>query len=173
VNEYLVEMCAAGLKVNWGTLLVGLQGPGAYPRLLTLGDIDAFAAARMKSAPSSCQDAVDVVVSLGQGLEATLAELMRRAQTEDVDPSIELRKWRAVLLKREMSRLPARAPYALNALTEFWERFGYPGDSPHVVQGRGNAVTPNEYYTDHNLERTLQAHREWLERETSALRQEK
>lgn len=173
MNDYLAEMERAGLRVNWGTLLVGLRGPGAYPPLLTLGDIDAFASERMKSAPSSCDDAVDVVVALGQGPGATQAELMKKVQAEDIDLSAEVRKWQVVLLKLEMTRLPGQALYALIALTEFWERFAYPGDSPHVVQGRGNAITPNEYYTDQNLARTLQAHREWLERETRALRDQK
>ena len=59
------------------------------------------------------------------------------------------------------------------ALTEFWQNFGFPTDSPHEVQGRVNEITPLEYYDDQNLQRLLSRHRAWIQEEKAALRTHK
>ncbi len=55
-------------------------------------------------------------------------------------------------------------------LTELWVQFGYPEDSPHIIQGRGNNISPTEYYTQSNYDKLYIKNKEWLEKELSFLK---
>jgi len=162
-------MKGAGLAVSWGTLLLGLEGPGKFLPVLTLKDVDSFATGLLKSSMDS-DESVAVLVAVESGSEETHAVLRRLAAMENCSVERELRKWRVVLLKEAMSCLPSDPLYGLLALTEFWERFDYPPDSPHVVQGRGNAISPSDYYSEWNYRTLVQKHVEWIGAETAALR---
>ncbi|HEU4388194.1 MAG TPA: DUF2247 family protein, partial [Blastocatellia bacterium] len=70
-----------------------------------------------------------------------------------------------------LNNLPQDAVYGLVALTEFWQGFGFPPDSPHEVQGRGNTITPLDYYQQENLVRLLACHRAWIKEEKIAIEQ--
>ncbi len=98
--------------------------------------------------------------------------LQRLSQLDGGDPQIELRKWRLVLLEEVLASMPKDALYGLIALTEFWQDFGFPSDSPHVVQGRGNNITPPEYYQEENLQRLVNCHRTWIENERASLKEQ-
>jgi hypothetical protein len=56
-------------------------------------------------------------------------------------------------------------------MNEFWGSFGYPQDSPHVVQGVGNSISPQEYYTEEIAGRALEEHQRWLGLELELLRE--
>jgi len=158
----------AGLPITWGTVLVGWNGPGKRGRLVDGADVAAHAIDAM-----SAGDASQEVVTLA-GLEPDESEAIAKnldllARRERSDLRREERKWRALLLKETLDALPAKPLYALLALSSFWETFGYPDDSPHAVQARGNQIPPAEYYSEANYEAALAAHRTWLQRELAAL----
>jgi hypothetical protein len=166
----LVEMREAGLPVNWRTVFVGWIGPGKHERLLDESDVVAEAGSALDRGENSAEViALASTDSLGSlEIETFLRELAKR---EWSTPAHEERKWRWLLLKEAIESLPSEPLYALLALTEFWEKFGYPPDSPHVVQGRGNHRSPNEYYTERHYRETVQRHEDWLKRELDDLRQ--
>jgi hypothetical protein len=162
--SWLDDMAAAGLPITWGTLLVGWEGPGKHGRLVDADEVFAFAEPLMETLPA------ETVAALADRdeLPRTLRELAAGA-----DRARELRKWRWVMLRRALEELPKEPMYALLALTDFWERFDYPADSPHVVQGRGNQLSPAEYFTDENYRRIVDAHQRWLHDEAAQLTQSK
>ena len=80
-----------------------------------------------------------------------------------------MRKWRLILLQETLDTLPTDPVYALTELTDFWLSFGFPSDSPHFVQGRGNSMLPNEYYTGAFRDRILAGHQAWIEKERAEL----
>jgi hypothetical protein len=51
------------------------------------------------------------------------------------------------------------------SLFDFWAQLDYPIDSPHVIQGRGNNITPEEYYTQENYDNIYNMHVDWLKKE--------
>jgi hypothetical protein len=149
--NYLNDLMDAGLRVSWCTLLIGLEGPGKYPPLVTFDEVCAF------------------VVASSEDPAAARVILQKLAEEEKSEPARELRKWRLVLLKHAMAELPEDPLYGLLALTEFWERFDFPPDSPHVVQGRGNQIAPMDYFTEDNYRRLVQKHKDWIRTETASL----
>lgn len=169
MTDYLADMQDAGIAVNWLTLLLGLDGPGKFAPALALSDVERFATNRAVSSPGSEGGAMEIVAALDGGIEETRAALQRLAGSEKGSAERELRKWRVVLLRQAMSHLPSDPVYGLIALTEFWEQFDFPLDSPHVVQGRGNTLSPADYYTEANFRALVQKHWDWIDREIAAL----
>lgn len=168
---FLDDMRDMGMRVNWRTLLVGLEGPGKHPPTITLGDVSAFASEQHATRTTAeSEDVVAVLVASSDDAGEAREILQRLAEKEESDPERELRKWRLVLLRQAMMDLPADPLYGLIALTEFWERFDFPADSPHVVQGRGNRLDPSAYYTKENYLALVQKHRDWAHREATSLR---
>jgi hypothetical protein len=168
--NYLNELRDTGLEVNWRTLLIGLEGPGKYRPLITLDDVQSFADELLATSTDPPESAVAIVVALSEDPTEAHATLRKLAEEEKSEPSLELRKWRLVLLRHTIVELPEDPVYGLLALTDFWERFDLSSDSPHVIQGRGNQLAPPDYFTEENYRHLLQKHRDWISMEATALR---
>jgi hypothetical protein len=158
--NYLDEFRRAGLAVNWCTIAVGWDGPGSWPRLLTLDDVQRFAESALSAAnPVNERELIDIVAASPNDRDGIDKAIRALAGASTEDRERELRKWRVVFLTEQLLSCPPDPLYGLLALTEFWEKFGFPQDSPHVVQGRGNTMAPNEYYSEENYRRVMQRHR--------------
>lgn len=57
----------------------------------------------------------------------------------------------------------------LMGLTELWLELGYTTDSPHIIQGKDNSISPVEYYTDANYNYLYEKNKYWLEDEVNYL----
>jgi hypothetical protein len=175
----------SAFDVNWTTVLVGWRGLGVlspwpnrwmeFPPLLTADEVAAYARERLAASPNGAEQALlGELLSLdlrAENREEVTAMLNRLSESVGHDAAIELRRWRLVLLEQTLSDMPHDPLYGLTALTEFWQSFGFPADSPHVVQGRGNTVSPADYYQPDNFRKLLAAHTRWIEDERAALRQ--
>jgi len=173
----------AEFDTNWTTILVGWSGLGVlsawpdrwgeFPPLLSADEVAADADERLaSSADTTEQNLIVELLSLDlrtESRETIRGFLQRLSDLDRGDPAIELRKWRLILLEQVLGVMPQDALYGLMALTEFWQSFGFPSDSPHEVQGRGNAITPPEYYQQENLRRLLARHRAWIDDERAAI----
>lgn len=183
----MFERIGATFDTNWTTVLVGWNGLGVlspwpdrwveFPPLLTADELAAYCDERLASASDPAeQDLIVAVLSsdLWTGSREVVSELLTPLSAlSKGDPGIEMRKWRLVLLEGVLAELPKTPLYALIALTEFWQSVGFPADSPHEVQGRGNTVTPSEYYQQANLDRVVARHRAWIENEKAALQKQR
>lgn len=50
-------------------------------------------------------------------------------------------------------------------LTELWLELGDTADSPHIIQGKDNPISPVEYYTDANYDYLYKKNKCWLKNE--------
>ncbi len=177
------EKLSVTFKTNWTTILVGWTGLGVFgpwperwsefPPLISAEEIVAYANARITHASSIEEgDLIDQILAhnLRTGTrEETRDQLKRLSEVFGGDPALDLRKWRLVLLEELLANLPQDALYGLISLSEFWQSFGFPPDGPHEVQGRGNAISPSEYYQQPNLDRLLTRHLSWIQCEKAAI----
>jgi hypothetical protein len=170
-------------SANWTTILVGWKGLGVFspwpsrsaefPPLLSADELAAYASERLASSSDPRED--DLIVRLlsldlkSESREAVTNHLARLSSLRECDPSLEVRKWRLVLLEDLLEQLPSDPLYGLIALTEFWQSFGFPPDSPHEVQGREGTLSPADYYSEENYRRLFFRHRAWIEEEKAAL----
>jgi hypothetical protein len=160
------ELVELGLPVDWNVVRMGWEGPASLGRQLGLGDIHSFAGKAIEKAEGEELENVATLCTESDNeiIDTTLKKLA------PAPPSIAQRIWRAYLLYRLLQKLPSHPIDALSELSDFWAAFSYPDDSPHLVQGRGNSIGPEDYYTVENLERLLAAHTRWLEEELGRLR---
>jgi hypothetical protein len=174
----------AQFVVNWTTVLVGWKGLGVFspwparsadfPPLLSVDELTAYANERLASSSDAAED--DLVVRLlscdlhTESRETITEHLAKLSDLCGCDSSRELRKWQVVLLEDLLGNIPSDPLYGLIALTEFWQNFGFPPDSPHEVQGKGNTVTPDDYYQESNYQRLVSRHKAWIEQEKTGLR---
>jgi len=180
------EKIRAAFDANWTTVLVAWTGLGPlspwpdrwveFPPLISTDDIAAYADERLAS--SDPVEQVLIVALVSSDLRSESRETIKELLTPlsglgGGDPDIELRKWRLVLLEEVLVNMPKDALHGLMALTEFWQSFGFPSDSPHDVQGRGNTTSPSEYYQQDNLHRLVARHRAWIEDEKAALKKQR
>ena len=98
-------------------------------------------------------------------LEYIKEKLFELVQDENSDKDFEERKIRAVVLSEELKEKNSNYINGLMKLIELWVRFGYPADSPHVIQGRDNNISPTDYYTQSNYDKLYAKNKEWLEKE--------
>jgi hypothetical protein len=165
MSRPLDELRNLGFPVTWATVRAGWEGVGNLGRQLTVGDVSSFACQQLEHASAKVlSDIADLCAGLD---EDNIDDVLRR-----LAPTIssrEIRKWRAFLLAQLMKTLPESPVDGLAELTAFWNALDFPGDMPHVVQGLGNEISPNEYYTQDNYRMLLDRHRVWLRSEINAL----
>ena len=158
------------LNINWRTIQIGWNGPGRFLRQLTFKEIIDYAVELVTKEETQSED-VWILAGLSEGDTNEIDTVLTRlVDNEKGDFNIELRKWRVLIIINELNNLKNEPVYDLIALTEAWEKFGYPIDSPHVVQGLINSLIPQEYYSKENLEKTIKQHRDWVDFELKSLR---
>jgi hypothetical protein len=158
------------LSVNWGTILVGLRGPGKVAPLLSESDAVEYAQNVIEKTGGETAFLASDIAYGGGDAEAIKQALFTLAKLQGCNLELEERKWRLVLLKKTLAELGDDPIYDLIRLTEFWEQFDYPEDSPHQVQGRNSSDTPENYYTHDNFDMVLKKHKIWIREEELRIR---
>lgn len=144
-----------------------------FPSLLSAGELADYALARLEANTDQEElDAASSLLSLNlrEEREIVCALLDRLSALDKSDPAPELRKWRLVLLKHRLEDLPKDPVDGPVALSEFWNDFRFPPDSPHEAQGAGNSLSPSEFYTQENLDRLLIRHKAWIRDERESIK---
>jgi hypothetical protein len=158
------------LPVNWATMRTGWNGPGKFPPQLSVADVAAYATQLIEENLEQPDCVLRLAGADENEREMVEKCLLRLAAQAGADEAVELRKWRALMLEEVLETLDDSPLYGLIGLTEFWEKFDYPPDSPHQVQGRDDQLSPADYYTAANFRRVLAQHRRWLDEEKASLK---
>jgi hypothetical protein len=166
--DILIEKLRSMNLIDWGVILEGVNGIPGLNIKLSSSEVSRFA----------CEKLIDIDeenVSHGQILQLACAEensegeivslLKEICKNERIELDVSHRKWRLVMLSGILENLPDDPLYALMDLSQFWTVWGNPTDSPHVIQGVDNEMSPNEYYTIENKNKLLEKHKVWLEEE--------
>lgn len=162
-------MQANNLKVNWSSILLGLRGFGKFMGQLSMKDVINFAI-NLVTHDDGQPNEVWQIASLSDKDGNEIHQLVQNlADNESNSQAEEERKWRAILLKQSLEELPQDYLNGLIFLTDFWDKFGFPSDGPHIIQGRGNDISPTEYYTNENYLEIVEAHKRWLSDEFNTL----
>lgn len=82
-----------------------------------------------------------------------------------LDESLESRKIRLAIVFEKIKNKNRNFVDGLIELTELWDSLGFPEDSPHIVQGVNNTLSPNEYYSQENYDELYRLNYEWFMKE--------
>lgn len=152
-------------KINWTLLKIAHKGSGVIPPLLTIKDICQYA--------EKCLELMDSDYDLVAQLALEKNEydfcdcLDKLVKSEAIDYQLQIRKWRVLLVFDQLQNLSKDYTEGLLELSELWVSLGLPADCPHIIQGRNNIYTPQDYYTTEMYNRIVGINKEWLEKETA------
>lgn len=152
------------VPITWTTLLIGIEGPGKFEGLLESQDVINYAIEFMDLDNDYPKEVLELASAYKHENELVKKLVLDLSSKEKVDREDETKKWIVILLKEKLNNLPESPLYGLIALTEFWEKFNYPEYSPHTIQGRGNEIKPEEYYSNDFYKNCVFEHRKWIEK---------
>lgn len=157
------------ISVNWTTIIIGWYGPGKFNRQLKEQDIINYAINLIVNDENQQQEVL-MIASCSEKDCCEIQELINKLVNEEkVNKEIEERKWQIILLMKLLNNLSDKPTYGLVEFTEFWEKFSYPENSPHVVQGLKNNITPSEYYSKENFDAVFRTHKHWIKSQLEEL----
>lgn len=95
--------------------------------------------------------------------------LLQLIENEDTLLELEKRKLRVVLLAKRLGKKNDNYIDGLMELSDSWIELGYPKDSPHIIQGRGNNIAVKDYYTQEFYDFLYERNVKWLKKEIKEL----
>ena len=163
-------------NVSWTTLLAGWRGFESYRRLITISDIQQFAMEKLeiameksKIAGESSSNLSELTIFWAVEQDEIDSALDVLSATDSTNYETEVHKWVICLLEKQIQELPDDPIYGLLELTNFWSSLEYPDYSPHQIQGVGNEISPQNYYTQENFKNAVEKHKNWIENECRKL----
>lgn len=157
-----------GIKVTWRTLLIGLMGPGKFLAQLTTQEIIDYACDFLDK-EDVAEEVIELISCSKDDKDEIKTILNRLADKENTNFGEEELKWQVALLSVCLEKISQKAMYGMIELTEFWEKFGYPKNCPHIIQGKNNNLSPNEYFSNDFFNQMIIRHREWISQQIKGL----
>lgn len=164
----LEEFKKLGFNITWKLLDIGFKGSTYFSDELSTAEILDYAISKMDTSDDS--DVIDLACEYADNVESIDKYLKKLAKIENSNYDIELRKWQVVYVSKAMPEPNSDFINALVELGDLWAKLGYPEDSPHVVQGRNNNISPAQYYTQENFTDLLNKNKEWVIKNIEQLR---
>ena len=163
-HNNIESLKSLGFKINWTLLKLGYQGCSLFLPTLTINDICDFATKQLELSNVFKEFVARLAFAQNDKYEFDDV-LSRLTQHENICRDIQLRKWITLLVIQQLLNLPDDYTEGLLTLTELWVSMGVPDNCPHVIQGRDNTLSPNEYYTAAMYNALRQKHYNWLNEE--------
>ena len=163
-SDNLGQLIQLGFKINWLLLQIGYCGDDFIAQQFSKKDIVAYALEQLEEIDDDL--IIMLVCEENDSYEFTNI-LHKLAKRERSSKEIQMRKLRALILSRSFAALPDDYMEGLIELTDIWISLGLPEDCPHVIQGRYNSLSPNDYYTKEMYETLKMKNFNWLDREIS------
>ncbi len=153
-----------GLSITWRLLYKGI-----CEKQLNAEDVIDYAIEKLEAGDSRIEvcELAGSYVDEQEDIRSLLCKLVEQENTQD---DFEDRKIRAVIVSNALRTKDNNCINGLMNLTDLWIGLGYPGDSPHIIQGKDNNMTPKEYYTIENYNLIYEKNVEWLKKELEYLR---
>lgn len=162
------------LKITWQLLLLGFKGHKNFAPQVNIIDIQSFAQKKLTKASDWERAILRRVLKFSDDNKKEIVEQLELlAFQEKSRVENELRKWRVVLLQERLKELEKQKDPIMGfvQLSDFWESFDFPYDSPFTSLDAGDDASLEEYYTIENYHTVLRAHRDWLVQELQELRE--
>ena len=81
---------------------------------------------------------------------------------EKSEYKLAFEKWKLVYIKKNFPQLNKNIIQGLIELNDLWVKLDFPKDSPCILQGVKNNISPQEYYTEKNYIYLYNRHLKWI-----------
>lgn len=156
INEFIKWK----FNINWTLLKIGYYGEKNILSQLSKQEIYEYS----KEILNEIDEEYDLIVQLISAYDDyEFSEILNKlAREENVDYDIQLRKWIVYLVNKELTNISKDYFEGLMQLTELWISLGLPVECPHIIQGKNNTISPEEYYTKETYELLLEKNIKWV-----------
>ncbi|MBQ2923368.1 MAG: DUF2247 family protein [Tyzzerella sp.] len=151
------------LNITWRMLYRGL-----LEKQIPISEIVEYAMEQLEKGDDRIE-ICELAGSSDNDLEDIMNILYELADEEKSQDDLEDRKLRATRVNNFLKDKYSNCIDGLMGLTELWLELGYTTDSPHIIQGKDNSISPVEYYTDANYNYLYEKNKYWLEDEVHYL----
>ncbi|WP_214824144.1 DUF2247 family protein [Exiguobacterium algae] len=160
--NYLQLFNDNSIPITWTSILIGIEGPGKFNRLLEWEEIIQYAIGEVNKQQECSELVNEIAFSYSSEGDLIYRLVAKLSNSENIDREVELKKWIVIILSEKLKNTPQSPLYGMLYFTEFWEKFDYPEYSPHLVQGMGNEIKPEEYYSKGYYEKCALEHKQWI-----------
>ena len=161
----LSEIKELDIKITWKMIFIGL-----CEKQISTKDVINYAVEQL----SRSEEKIEVFELAGENENDYdhILSLVQKLQENNLNYDIEKRKIRIAIVKNTISKKNNDFIDGLLELTDLWCKLDYPKDSPHVIQGLDNFLSPTEYYTKENYDILYKKNYEWFVKELSFLQKQ-
>jgi hypothetical protein len=156
-------------KITWRLIDIGFMGSETFRNELSSQEIIDYAIFVCNNNIND-EDIINLACEYSENIDKVDSYLKNLVSKERTSNEIELKKWRVVYVKKQLSKPSTDFISGLIELGDIWAKFNFPEDSPHIFQGINNDITPEQYYTEENYKKLLKTHFIWLSDEISKLK---
>lgn len=157
-----------GFKITWTLIKIGLCGHNGIPTLLSANNVIEYFDRLLCSFDGQTDGNIEDIISLmcvSEDKNEVEKQVLFLANKDCSDFSIQLRKWRAYLLKDLLDHINSDYMQGLLELMEFWSFLGITEDCPHTFPNNNGALSVQEYFTQSVYDDLVRKNREWLDNE--------
>lgn len=155
---------APTITVKTGQITWKLLYRGLLEKQISINEIIEYAKEQLEKG----DDRIEICELAGSSdydLEDVMDTLYELAKEEKNPDDLEDRKLRAARVNKFLKDKNTNCIDGLMGLTELWLELGCTADSPHIIQGKDNSISPVEYYTDANYNYLYEKNKHWLKDE--------
>lgn len=157
-----------GFKVTWKLIYIGLYGLYEIPVLLTREEVFDYLDGLLTNMNSQTDDVVSLICERDDSIGFDkLFEKMVKNDKSDI--LLQVRKWRAYLLKILIDNIGQDCLQGLLNLMEFWMSMGKPEDCPHIFPDNERDDKGRDYFTPSTFNFLVKKNRDWLHQEIAEI----
>lgn len=156
-------------KITWKFIKIGYLGYESIQPQITKKDICDYAYSLLEKSSSDFDEIAQLIGEKADDYEFNRI-LEKLAKHENSNMELQVHKWIIYLTERMISNLDNDYFEGLLNITEFWISLGQPKYAPHIYQGVGNNLMPQEYYNQGMYDLLKNKHKEWLKEEIQKIR---
>lgn len=157
-----------GFKVSWKLINIGLFGFEEIPIQLTYPDVFDYLDIRLCNQDNWTDGIIMLICEKDD--ESKMRQLIQKfADGDCTDIDIQLRKWRAFILKNILGAISTDCLQGLLQLMEFWVSMGIPKECPQEFPSANEGLSVQNYFVQSNYKRQVENNKSWLEQEVAAI----
>ena len=137
------------IPITWKLINIGYKGSNTFKNELLTEEILNYAIKCAFDDKIQDTNLEQLACEYKENIEQIDIYIKKLADSEDSDYATEFKKWRAIYIKKELKK-QSNYLTGLIQLNDIWNKFDFPEDSPYILQGVNNNITPKEYYTEEN-----------------------
>lgn len=164
----LNELSEIGFRITWKVMNIGLFGAQNIPAQLSRLELFEYLNQLLYCEYEQLDHVIELICEWEDECKADKI-LHTLAENDGSNFAIQLRKWRAYLLKHLLDNISHDSLQGLLELMEFWTSVGISNDCPHIFPAQNNSLSVQDYFSDSMYTKLKDINQTWLINEIAGI----